>query len=295
MIKVSIILNSKRLKVEITEPGIEPNTTARFDRAGFISQVTLDNKYDFCTKEPDNLSHPCSGGVGLCNEYSLSKPADEAAIGRQFPKLGVGLLTKDHEEYYFYYRYQCEPFEIIYNKTDTSISFETLPNPCMGYGAHHIKNISLNDNELIMTTSIKNTGSMDLIFDEYCHNFLTIENLPISENYYLSMPIVSQDEKTPLVGDSLIGSGSGFSYRKYSDEATIIDVEKDEILTNQTFNWKLTNKMSPAWVSEEVSIKPSKIRIWTIDHIVSPEVICSFKLAPEEKTSWTRKWTFDCN
>ena len=82
---MSIILNSKRLKVEITEPGIVPNTTARFDRAGFISQVTLDNKYDFCTKEPDNLSHPCSGGVGLCNEYSLSNQLMKLLLVDSFP------------------------------------------------------------------------------------------------------------------------------------------------------------------------------------------------------------------
>lgn len=295
MIKLSIILENKRLRVEIAEPGIEPNTTTRFDRAGFIVQVTLDKKYEFCTREPNNLSHPCSGGVGLCNEFTLSKPTLEATLGTQFPKLGIGLLTKDHDEYYFYYKYKCDPFDIIYKNTDTSVTFETMPKPCMGYAAHHIKNISIEENQLLMTMTIKNTGKQPLIFDEYCHNFLTIEHLPTSDNYYLSIPIVSQDKKAPLVGDSLIGSGHGFSFRKYSYEPTIIDVEKDEILTDAPFKWKLTNQKSPAWVSEEVSVKPDKIRIWTIDHIISPEVICNFKLAPGEKTSWTRKWIFDNN
>lgn len=282
------------MKVEIAEPGKEPNTTTRFDRAGFIVQVTLDDKYQFCTKEPNNLSHPCTGGIGLCNEFIFQKPADDAAIGSQFPKLGVGLLTKDEEKYYFHYRYKCEPFEITVDRTDTSITFETLPRLCMGYSAHHIKTIDVKENELIMTIKIENTGKKPLDFNEYCHNFLTIEHLPISEDYFLSMPIVSQNGKVPRRGDSLVGRDNGFTYKKYSNSPSIIDVEKEEIIDDIPFSWKLTNKKSPAWVSEEVSVKPEKIRIWSIDHIISPEVICRFKLEPGEKASWTRKWTFDC-
>ncbi|TAH72743.1 MAG: hypothetical protein EWM47_03555 [Anaerolineaceae bacterium] len=291
---MSIILKSKRLTVEIAEPGIEPNTTTRFDRAGFITQVTLDRKYEFCTKEPNNLSHPCSGGVGLCSEFSLQKPADDAPIGTRFPKLGIGLLTKAEDKYYFYYKYDCEPFDITYKHTDTSITFETIPKLCMGYAARQIKSISIHDNELFMSITVENLGELPLIFDEYCHNFLTIENLPIGEDYYLSMPVVSQDKKSPWIGDSLIGRGSGITYNKYSDSASIIDVERDEITADAPIYWKLTNRKSPAWVSEEVSVKPERIRIWSIDHIISPEVICSFTVAPGEKTSWTRKWTFGC-
>lgn len=71
---MSISLSSDRLKVEIALPGQEPNTTNRFDRAGFITQVTLDGRYKFCTREPDNLAHPCSGGIGLCSEYQTDAP-----------------------------------------------------------------------------------------------------------------------------------------------------------------------------------------------------------------------------
>ena len=42
---MSILLRSDRLKVEIAEPGLFPNVTTRFDRAGFVTQVTLDGRH----------------------------------------------------------------------------------------------------------------------------------------------------------------------------------------------------------------------------------------------------------
>ena len=86
-------LKSYRLCVEITYPGQAPNTTYRFDRAGFITEVVLDGTHRFCATEPNNLSHPSSGGRGICNEY-IFDVSGKASVGEHFPKLGVGLLKK---------------------------------------------------------------------------------------------------------------------------------------------------------------------------------------------------------
>ncbi|MGB4661094.1 MAG: hypothetical protein WBI07_18125 [Mobilitalea sp.] len=293
---MSIILKTERLSVEIAEPGEFPNTTTRFDRSGFVVQVTLDNQFAFCTKEPDKLTHPSTGGVGLCSEYQLSAPADEAAKGTQFPKMGVGLLTKEEEGgYVFHYPYPCEPYEINYTKTDTLVRFETKPNPCQGYAASHAKTLEVVENELIMTMEVENVGTKPLVFDEYCHNFMTLEHLPIGDQFYIGMSVAPQDGKTAKDNDVLIGSGNGFTFSRYSSTAVMISAEKDQISEELPFQWKLTNQNSPAWVSESVSVKPNKISIWSIDHIISPEVFCHFDLALGEKATWSRKWTFNCN
>ncbi|MGT2910485.1 hypothetical protein ACVR1I_02080 [Streptococcus cameli] len=52
-----ILLSNERLRVEIAEPGERPNDTLRFDRAGFISDVTLDGDTHFGANEPMNLRH----------------------------------------------------------------------------------------------------------------------------------------------------------------------------------------------------------------------------------------------
>jgi hypothetical protein len=292
---MSIILKTERLKVEIAEPGICPNTTTRFDRAGFVARIILDDQFAFCSKEPDNLKHPCTGGVGLCSEFSLPLPADETVRGEQFPKMGVGLLTKEEEgSYVFHYPYPCESYDINYTKADTWVRFETLPNSCQGYAVYHIKTVEVIGNELLMTMTVNNVGTKRLVFDEYCHNFLTLEHLPIDDQFYISMTVIPQDGKASR-DHRLIGLGKGFTFTEYSNSATKIGVEQEEIIDELPFLWKLTNQKTAAWVSESVSVKPDKVTLWSIDHIISPEVICRFDLAPGECASWTRKWTFDCH
>ncbi len=292
---MKIILETERLKVEVAAPGESPNTTTRFDRAGFVTQVTLDNKYEFCTREPDNLSHPCTGGIGLCSEFKLQKPAQEAPLGAQFPKLGIGLLTKDLEGgYVHHHKYKYEPYDISFESTQTSVTFITEPNPCMGYAARQIKKLEVQGNQLTMTMSVENVGAESLDFTEYCHNFISIEHLPIGDNYHLGMSIASQDEKAPKRGDALVGNGNGFTFKHYSNSPSMMIVNEEEINDDTPFIWKLTHKKSPAWISEEVSNKPAFVALWTIDHIISPEVMCSFEISPGQKATWTRKWTFGC-
>jgi hypothetical protein len=289
------MIESDRLKVELAEPGKAPNTTTRFDRAGFVTQITLDDKHRFCTREPDNLVHPCTGGYGLCNAMDLQNVADETPVGNQFPKLGIGLLTKDYDgRYIFHHDHPCEPYDISYESTTSDITFYTKPNPCMGYAAMQTKKLEVIDNELVMTITMANVGEQPLVFSEFCHNFLTIDHLPIGENYYLSMPIAPQDGNDSMRGGALVGKDNGFTFKCYSDSPCMVFVENDDILSKDFFSWKLTNSVSPAWVSEEVSLNPSKVVVWSIDHIISPEVICNFNILPGETVSWTRKWTFDC-
>lgn len=292
---MSILLSSGRLAAEIAEPGVWPNTTTRFDRAGFVTQVMLDGKYAFCTVEPGDLWHPGTGGMGLCSEFKCPVPAEEAPVGGRFPKPGVGLLTReDDKPYRFYHPYPCEPFDVSAERLGTGVTFVTSPRPCMGYALRNTRRVQVDGNRLTMTVTVENTGEKPVAFDEYCHNFVTIEHLPIGPDYYLAMSVTPQDGKGPLSGVSLKGLGSGFTFSRYSGEASMIEAAGGEIRHDVPFRWTLTNKNSPASISEEVSVTPSKAAVWAIDHIISPEIFCHFEVPPGSSASWTRIWTFDC-
>lgn len=290
---MTFVIRSERLTVEIAEPGIPPNTTTRFDRAGFITQVTLDGTHRFCSREPDNLPHPSSGGVGLCSEFRCAEPTLEAPLGAQFPKFGVGLLTKTLEgRYVFHYKYPCEPFAISVEVGDTFVRFDTAPKECMGYAAHLTKVVMVAGNELTMTMTFENVGRRPIAFDEYCHNFVTLDYLPLGEDYYLSMPVTNQDGKIPKTGVALIGKGQGVGFTGYSNEPSLLDIDGSEIMGQAPFTWKLTHQKTSVSISETVSVLPSRIIVWAIDHIISPEVACHFEVAPGESVSWERRWTF---
>lgn len=291
---MSIELKSDRLRVIIAEPGVAPNTTTRFDRAGFITQVTLDDKYDFCTAEPDNLSHPCTGGIGLCNEIRCIEGYEEARPGEMFPKFGVGLMVKLDDSRYMYFRkYECRPFKVEYETGDNYATFYTYPEECNGYALFHEKKISVERNKLIMSLRIENRGQKPVVLNEYCHNFVTIEKLPLSSGYRIDMPTISsQNGKQPKLAGTIYGEGTGFTFSGYCDTAALIEVMSDEIDKVKAFHWEISNKFSDVSLSETTSFIPSKVVVWCIDHIISPEVINSVLIEPGKYAEWTREWTF---
>jgi hypothetical protein len=291
---MSIVLQSERLKVEIAAPGAPPNDRIRFDRAGFVTQVTLDGQHQFCAREPDNLPHPSSGGAGLCSEIRCNEAVAEAALGAQFPKFGVGLLTKDLDgRFVFHHPYPCDPFDVTYTADATSVLFDTAPRPCLGYAARTLKRVAVAGNTLTMTMTVENVGARPLALDEYCHNFVTIDRLPLGEGYYLAMPVAAQDGKAAKGGVALGGRGHGVAVLGYSNEPSFYDLDVAEITAPAPFTWKLTHRDTAASIAETVSLLPSRIIVWAIDHIISPEIICHVDVAPGETVSWTRQWTFE--
>jgi len=286
-------LHTNRLSVEIPLPGEGLNNTCRFDRAGFITSILLDGIHELCTAEPDN---PGSGGVGLCSEIKCDALSVEAGIGEQFSKFGVGLLTKpDEKPYNFMNRYECEPFETECDSTDTTAIFITKPKACNNYGLAQKKTITVCENILTVAYEAENTGDKPLELNEYCHNFVTIDQFPTGPEYTLRFPTASfSPGKKPLTDNSaLILEGNTFTYTGYSATPALALVESGEISDKQPCRWELTHSKSPVSIKEEVSFQPAMILIWTVDHIISAEVYHTFRLSPGEKHSWSRKWIFE--
>jgi hypothetical protein len=163
----------------------------------------------------------------------------------------------------------------------------------LGYAVHGTKRLQVAANQLAMTMTFENVGRRAIAFDEYCHNFVTIDRLPIGEDYYLSMPVSNQDGRPAKGGVALQGKGNGVGFLTYSNAPSFYDIDGSEVTREAPFTWKLTHRSTTAAISETVSVVPARIIVWTIDHIISPEIACRFEVAPGQSVSWTRRWTFD--
>jgi hypothetical protein len=295
-----ITLKSDRLTVELPEPGEAPNTSQRFDRAGFISEVTLDGTMRFCASEPRNLRHPSSGGRGLCNEYRFNI-CEDVAIGEYFPKFGIGLYRKEEEgKYVFFKKYQdVIPFQIHVQHTASSALFVTEPMPCQDCALRTTKTIALSGNTLTMTIKAENVGGRDLDLEEFCHNFISIDGMAIGSDYQLDLPQcadLGSERLRNRSGDrpgSLRGNGKGITFCEYSAVDTDYAVDPDLVEDKAPFTWKLIHKGAHASVQCEEGYRPAKVVVWAVDHIVSPEIIHGFHLRSGETHEWTRVWTFD--
>lgn len=288
-----IRLKNSRLVVEIPSPGEGVNCTTRFSRSAFISQVTLDGQYQFCCPEPVRAYLPRSGGAGLCSEIKADSLSDEVAAGAYFPKFGVGLLKKpDEAPYSFRRRYECRPFDIKVEAAQTTAVFETQPAPCQGYALRDKRIVELKDNTLTVFYEFENMGKKSMTLREYCHNFVTLEELPLGPDYYLEVAAAPQDGCVSQEPEGVIyGKGNGFTYRDYDEHPCSVFVKPEDI-AEKDFYWRLTNRCSPCIISEQTSFQPSGILIWSVDFNISPECCHTFSIAPGECVCYWRKWTF---
>ena len=294
---MSIILSNSRLKVEIDKPGSIYKGT-RFDYTGFIRQITLDNIHTFCGNESTDLCVSHKTGAGLSNEFGIDKPIgyENCPVGRKFMKIGVGLLTRDSfESYSFYKKYSLLPADIETNVLDSdAVLFSCNIGETRGFSTFLKKKISITENNLKIQYTLFNSGVEDIITNEYCHNFLAINNSPISSSYTLELPfLIDQKKFRELVNpQKVMQIGSNIISWNGIPESDFFISSLGSFKKN-AFSWRLLQNDLKLSVSESLFPKASQLNLWGAGHTVSPEMFFEINLKPGENVSWERQFSFN--
>lgn len=293
-----ILLQNGTLRVEIAEPGEHPNDGVRFDRAGFITEVVLNNEIHFCGNENKNNIHKTTHGRGLCCEYKMDA-SSEAKVGERYPKLGVGLVLKENDEkYHFTGTYDIEYFPVEVQSGDTWAEFKTADVLCCGYAAEQVKKVSIEGNVLTVEYELKNVGEKEIVTDEYCHNFINIDGYAMSDDYVLETPMMKDFGNKPLISrrtntpSKLRACGKGFTFTDVNKDIILQNIDTDGIDTALPFVWMLKNKAAQASIIAEDLYTPSSACIWTTDYVICPEFMHTISIKPGETCKWYRKMTF---
>ncbi len=281
-------LQTNRLLVTVREPGADYHG-ARFDWSGFVAQVRLDGAHTFCV--PEQLGGPPRlMGVGLCGEFGIREPLafDETAVGAQFPKLGVGLLTRPDERPYFLLRpYQVETFPITWSADATTARFVVAPRPCQGYAARLEKTLAVTGAALRVSYTLANVGDRALVTTEYVHNFVGFDDYAAGPDYTLltAAPLVGPPPPAPLAVD-----GAAIAWRA----APAADYEWTATLSAAPAQpwWELRHQPSGLWLRETTSFPWQKLNLWGQRHVISPEAFIRVALQPGEQANWWREFTF---
>lgn len=283
---------SDRLRVEIAQPGEAPNNTSRFDRAGAVTEIILDGTHRFGASEPNNLPHPSTGGRGLMNAYRLDA-SGEVPVGGQFPRLGVGVLTKpDDKPYHFFAQYKVDPFPVRITQTDDTAVFVTEPVECLGYAVRQVKRVTVRGSKLSMSVRLTNVGQRRIDTQEYCHNFLTIDGMAVGAGYTVDVPALA-DQSGKAFGGVLTGRGSGYAFSGYSPTDGYRKIDMAQIRACGCFSWRLANADAGAYIQGVDSFQPHSAALWYADHMVCMEVFRDIRLAPGQSDEWLRTWRFD--
>ncbi len=315
----NITIRSDRLQVEIARPGTI-YSGSRFDWSGFITQVQLDAMHTFCM--PESLEPgKGTGGIGLCNEFGNDMPVgfDDAAPGSAFPKLGIGLLTRDEKPYNFFRPYPIETnfiFEVEIG--ENLVTFTVEPEPVNGYAARLTKSISVMGRTLQISYHLRNLGKKPIVTNEYCHNFLGIDQQTIGPDYTLSFPYKPKFEESwrqfrgmgPKWMRLLPGALKDRLLKKrFSQMQSVLKLVGSELTlekvpeapfyarlegfarTDQA-QWELVHNPSGVGAREFVDFTPVRVAVWGVAHVISAEVFVGINLQPDQAMQWSRRYEF---
>lgn len=302
---MSYQLTNGKLAVEVASPG--DYSGARFDWTGFITKIELlDGHHSYCVPE-SLIQGEGTGGIGLCNEFGLSQALnyEHTSPQEQFPKIGVGLLTKpDDKDYVFHYPYLIEPYEVTVEQISPAhIKFVSKPKPCQGYVFELEKDIILSENKLSIQYQLSNVGQTAIRTTEYCHNFLGIDNHLVSEEYVLRFPF----QILPIADDPATLENIRFSQEESASlgdtKCSVISWKKPvyadfyfrgNVLTElkSSWMWELIHQPSGVGVRETSQFPLKSIALWGREHVISPETFIEIEILPGEVGKWTRSYEF---
>lgn len=294
-------LKNHRLAVTFADPAALQNL--RFDRTAMVTQVILDDKYAFCTPEQVLPGRRTTQGMGLCGEFVLEGPAEEAEAGQWFVKPGVGLLRQPQTAmpYDMWRSYEAQFFPVAAQKGDDRITFTQRAVPGGGYGVDIRKTFSLRENRLILDISAVNSGEKPITLREYQHNFLSLAGKPVGPGYILELAC---DKRLPEIEGQTLRQGDEIvlpsavrvegSRVLWGDDLNgkVMYHRSEDIDPDAPYRWTLRHRDTGVSVSGETDFCPSRIDIWAVEHCICPEFYHTLRLAPGESAQWRRVWTF---
>lgn len=288
---MSHLLKNKNLEICIDMP-LENYQFSRFDWTGKITSVKF-NGIPISTQEKINGDPENVFGKGFYNEFGIDIPIgfDEINEGGTFPKIGVGELKKKGEAYNFskFYEVKSASFKLI--KEFNKLRIECISGIVNGYSYELIKEIELLESCFEIRYRLKNTGKKAIVTNEYCHNFLAIDNELLGSNYILQFPF---ELKPELFDEALNPEGK-------------VIVNKELISFNGTpkeqffygnltgaerveASWELINIKSKIGIRETGDFETSKINLWGWKHVISPELFFDIDVKSGEETKWSRTY-----
>ncbi len=283
-----IWLENDKLKFGFLEPG-EKYQRTRFDWNGICEKVILKPDIQFTSQEAASRWEKGTEGLGLCNEFGLITPVgyNEISKGQYFPKIGIGFLLKKKKSYNFMKNYKLIPAATNLKQDGESRLIYTQNAEHNDYGWKYKKSFTIKNQTLKITMKLTNTGTKNIKTEEYCHNFLTLNNQPLDQNYSLTL---SHKFDFDYATKELYLTDKQIKLKQQPKKYFF--AEKDNWQPNGNVTWELKHKYLPFSITCEERHQTSRFALWGMKHVISPEVFKSISLKLNESDTWSRIYYF---
>jgi len=267
---------------------------SRFDWSGIIAETNYKGHSYFGewkdTHDPynhDDITGPVEGSIYSGLGY------DEASVGEEYIRLGVGVLHKQAGEFFF-----NKTYDIVNHgkwkitKGKDWIQFQHTISSSNGYAYIYTKRIELLKNKpgFVMKHTLVNTGSKTIVTDQFNHNFFTIDKGVTGTGFSLRFKF------TPEILDTKYSLG--FFEAKNDGLVFSNDLLKDFVfamfkpLPANTPNFlELINKKSGAGVRVSVNKPMNSLVFWARSNVFCPENSVIIKVEKGKSMKWDCEYT----
>lgn len=237
----------------------------------------------------------CGALEGPAYEFQTPLDWDRAKPGGEFIKIGVGVLRKTDGTYNRFFPYQVlDPGKWTVKKHKDRIEFQqVLSDPALGYSYVYRKVVRLvrGKPEMVIESSLKNTGRREINSDVYAHNFTTIDHQPPGPDYLVSVPfqIQADGERNKQLAEA---RGNDIVFHKVlngEDQAVVFmrgfsDSAKDNRIT-------IVNNKLGAGVRIGGNRPLLREFLWSIRTVIAVEAYVAIDVQPGAEFTW--KNTYD--
>ena len=267
----------------------------RFDWSGVIFELKY-NGHDYFgpwnpIRDPNNHD-AISGPV----EEFFQIGYEEAPVGGEFLRIGIGGLLKSDEEEFNrrgFYEFS-NPGKWTVSRAKDQIVFTHVLNDVAGYSYVYEKTVRLikDKPEMVLAHTLKNTGRKAIETIVYDHNYFTIDHQTTGPDFVVkfTFPLSSLDEIHPAVR---------FNDRQLEyvralepEEVTPAIQLQGHSSSMEDYNFSIENKKTGAAVKITCDRPVIRINYWSRSNALSPEPYINLHIQPGESFTWDITYNF---
>jgi hypothetical protein len=223
-------------------------------------------------------------------DYSETKP------GGSFLKIGIGVLSKPDNEPYDYTRLYpiINPGKWTVTKQSDQVRF-THDLKDKDYSYQYEKTVQLikDKPEMVLTNTLRNTGTCTIETSVYDHNFFVIDKQPIGPGFKVTFPFNITGQGRGFGELAEINSNQILFLRDLKSEETVYCGGLQGFGTNSNdYDIKIENRTTGAGVRITCDQPLLKLVFWACSTTLCPEPYIKIKVDPGQEFSWKIFYTF---
>ncbi|MCE7043966.1 hypothetical protein [Dyadobacter sp. CY312] len=268
----------------------------RFDWGGVMPELEYKGHHFFGQWFPEYNPTLHDAIMGPVEEFSVLG-FNEAAVGAEFLKIGVGTLLKpDDNAYSFARTYEVKnggKWKV--KKRKNRIEFTHELTDATGYAYRYKKIVRLvkGKTEMVLEHSLKNIGRKSIETSVYNHNFFVIDKEPTNENMKMSFPFEVSAEGRGF-GTTALTENKSITYTRSLAKGESVFSAGLKGLGDTAADYDITiqNLKSGAGVRITADQPIDKLVYWACSTTACPEPYIKLSVKSGETINWKINYDF---